>query len=337
MKNKTRRQHYVPQLHLKHFSNIKRVRHKKENYVFYYDKKNEIKDKINIKHAAMENYFYGEDIIGQTIENSLRIFESNINKHIYRDIISFKDPNIFEIPKYKMLFSQFLAVQFNRTKHLREDLKVQYKMIKEHLIDDVKNLDNDFGKLIKEMDSDEFVKKIQLNFFKEEAVKHFAEIFYNKKWVLLVNDTEIPFCTSDNPITRFNPFNLDPYPNLGLISWGIQIYFPLNNKLCLCMLDPERYSSFNNIEKIDPEYVPQNIYEVKKVSIKVEDVIFLNSLQVKECYRLIFSKIDDFKLAEKMVKEDPKIKDLENKAELTVQKNWKPGSDLIVMTNRGYK
>jgi hypothetical protein len=71
--------------------------------------------------------------------------------------------------------------------------------------------------------------------------------------------------------------------------------------------------------------------------IKIEDVIFLNSLQVKECYMQIYSKMDDFELAEKMVKENPSIKNLEDKTEIKVQKNWKPGRDLIISSNVGYK
>jgi len=210
-------------------------------------------------------------------------------------------------------------------------------MFKENLRDGIEYADEDLKNLIQNMDSDESIKETQLSFFKPERIKELGEDFYNKKWILLVNDTEIPFWTSDNPVVRFNPLNLDPYPNTGLISWGIQIYFPLSSSLCLCMLDPERYSSFKKIEKIDPENVQQNINKVEKMSIKIEDVIFLNSLQVKECYRQIYSKIDDFELAEKMVKEDPSIKDLENRTEIKVQKNWKPGRDLIVTTNIGYK
>ena len=181
------------------------------------------------------------------------------------------------------------------------------------------------------------LKELQLQSLKPEHIKYYATLFCNKKWVILVNNTDIPFWTSDNPIARFNPFDLDPYPNLGLISWGIQIYFPLSSKLCLCMLDPERYSSFKKIEKIDQEHILSNIYKVEKVSINIEDIMFLNSLQVKDCYRQIYSKIDDFKLAEKMIEDNPSIKDLENKNEVVIQKNWKPGSDLIVFTNLGYK
>jgi len=334
---KIKNQHYVPQLHLRHFSNTQTIRRKKTHYVYYYDKKMEIKSKINVKHAAMEKYFYDNELIGQTIEHSLSMLESRINKDIYKDLISFEDPMIFEIPKYKMLFSEFLAVQLIRTKHNREDLKVQFKMIKEQVLDGVEDINTDFLKQVQNMDSDESVKEVQLKNFKPENVKHYAKIFYDKKWMLLVNNTEIPFWTSDNPIVRFNPLNLDPYPNTGLISWGIQIYFPLSSSLCLCMLDPERYVSFKKIEKVDPKDVQQNINKVEKMSIKIEDVIFLNSLQVKECYRQIYSKLDDFELAEKMVKEDPSIKDLENKTEIKVQKNWKPGSDLIISTNVGYK
>ena len=238
-KNKPKRQHYVPKLHLKHFSNSGG---KKKYYIYYFDKKCEIEGESNINNAAMENYFYGKDIIGQTIEYSLSKFESNINK-IYRDLISSEDPIIFEIPGYKNLFAQFIATQLIRTKDHLEHLKVQNKLIKTKILEGGQEFaDEELGHQVREMDSDEFVKKMQLLGFKEDNVKFFANTFYDKKWVLLINNTPIPFWTSDNPIAQFNPFNWDPYPNMGLISTGMQIYLPLSTKLCLCILDPEIYN-----------------------------------------------------------------------------------------------
>jgi Protein of unknown function (DUF4238) len=167
----------------------------------------EIKGKINVKYAARDTYFYDHKLIGQTIEHSLSIFESNISKNIYNDLISSEDHMIFEIPKHKMLFSEFIAVQLIRTKQYRESIKVYCKMIKDNIRDDVVFEDNDLEEHIQKMDSDESIKELHLSFFKSETIKDIAKMLFNKKWLILVNDTEIPFWTSNNPIAKFNPLN----------------------------------------------------------------------------------------------------------------------------------
>lgn len=341
-RTKTKKQHYVPQLHLKHFSIEKVLPERKNYHIYFYDKKSEIVGKLNIKKAAMENYFYGQDFIGQSIEYSLSKFESNVDKHIYKDLISSENPDIFEILKYRGLFSQFISIQFIRTKDHREDLKILFKLVKEKILDGKPEIEfetYELGRQILEMDSDKVVKEMQLKSFSTDQVNFYTNIFGNKKWILLVNKTPIPFWTSDNPIARFNPCDLSPYPNMGLLSKGMQIYFPLSDKLCLCMLDPEIYKSYNKMEKIDPLDVKLNILHVDKVDIDcIMDIIFINSLQVKECYRQVFSKTNDFDLAKGMIKANPQIKYVENKSKVTLIKNWRgPGRDLIVSDNIGHK
>lgn len=341
MKKRTppKKQHYVPKLHLKHFS----VRGKrKKYYINSFDKKSEIHTKININQAAMENYFYGKDVIGQSIEYSLSIIEGNIDKHIYRDLVSYEDPVIFELPGYKFLFSQFVALQFLRTKNHLEEMKEFFKRLKGVILDeDPLFEDEKLGREVHGLDSEESIKELQLYSLNEKSVKEFAKIFNSKKWVLLVNNTPIPFWTSDHPIARFNPFDLSPFSNMGLLSEGMQLYFPLSTKLCLCMLDPEIYRTYNKMEKIDPIYLELHKMKVDKVEINcIMDVIFMNSLQLKECYRQVFSKTTDFGLAEEMVKSNPNIKDIENKGETKIQKNWRVGKrkgDLIISTYKGHK
>lgn len=334
---KPKKQHYVPKLHLKHFAN---PTGKKKYYTYYFDKKSEIVHKSNINNAAMENYFYGKDAIGQIIEYSLSLFENNINKRIYRELISSEDPIVFEIPGHKFLFAQFVAVQILRTKNHLEDIKVHSKKLKEIILEGNPGFeDKELGREVHQMDSEEAIRELQLLAFSEKNVKGLARIFTNQKWVLLVNNTPIPFWTSDNPVARFNPFDLYPYSNMGFLSRGMQVYFPLSTKLCLCILDPEIYRTYNKMEKIDPLYLELHKMKVDKVDINcIMDVIFINSLQVKECYRQVFSKTRDFGLAEEMVKANPRIKDIENKTEIKVQKNWRgPGDDLIISSNLGHQ
>ena len=117
---------------------------------------------------------------------------------------------------------------------------------------------------------------------------------------------------------------------MGIDSWGIQIYFPLNTKLCLCLLDPERYKTFNKREKVEPQDIKQNINKSEKCLIKnISEIELINGLQVIESYRQVFSKYDNFKLAKKMIKENPDLKNLENEIEVGFQKEFGPNSGLL--------
>ncbi|MBL8092487.1 MAG: hypothetical protein JNJ43_19290 [Anaerolineales bacterium] len=48
-------------------------------------------------------------------------------------------------------------------------------------------------------------------------------------------------------------------------------------------------------------------------SEKTENIIFNNHLQVKDSYRFIFSPTNDFSLVEEMIKDDPDLKDIDNR------------------------
>ena len=99
------------------------------------------------------------------------------------------------------------------------------------------------------------------------------------------------------PHYRFNPIDMRPYGNLGLRSKGIQIHFPLSPKVVLSFSDPSTYDSFGES------------HETKDI----QNVIFENSLQVAHSTRHIFSKINDFSLTERMLKDDSSLKDIRKK------------------------
>lgn len=120
-----------------------------------------------------------------------------------------------------------------------------------------------------------------------------ARMVVNMKWVLIKNKTDYSLWTSDNPITRWNPNDLGLYGNMGFLSRGIEIHFPLSPDLSLCICDPVQYAA-----------IPSTNDAIDK-----ENVVFQNWLQVSRSTRFLYSKINDFSLADKILLENPGLRD----------------------------
>ena len=128
-----------------------------------------------------------------------------------------------------------------------------------------------------------------------EVAMHLAGDFGGKIWIIGYNKTDMDFLTSDNPIVKFGHNGYS-----GFNSEGIEIFFPINTKLVLILKDPKFfwYESRNH-----------NLF----VEIPVEDVAFMNSLQLQQSYRYVFDKTGNFELVKGMMKRNPKLKDIKHK------------------------
>jgi hypothetical protein len=135
--------------------------------------------------------------------------------------------------------------------------------------------DSAFGSI-----SDNDMRQIQINALVRNGPR-FAEHIARLKWVLTINATTMPYWTSDNPITRYNPHQDDLKSNLGLVDRGIQVFFPLSPTRSLCLCDPEEYAAL-------PE-----VWTTKDV----QNVWFENDLQVRTATRFVFANTGDFSLA----------------------------------------
>jgi hypothetical protein len=113
----------------------------------------------------------------------------------------------------------------------------------------------------------------------------YAEILMKKLWFLLESDNK--FYTYDNPVVRQNIANRNPHRgNLGLKSYGIEIYFPLTPSLVL----------FLGCEK---HFAPLKGFKLPPCSN--DNIINANHLQVFYSHRFIFAAANDFELAKGMI------------------------------------
>ena len=299
---KAKRQHYVPAFYLRSFS-IKG----KQHHLYCFDKSNFLKAKRNIKNLCCESYFYDtfEDIDQQT-EKAFS-YQESVFKNAYDKLNETQDLSSLTSDEKKRI-AYFVTTQELRTKKWRQVLK---------------NLPRQFGEGISQMAaklpqgkwSEELragLKLEQLMYKKlandEEAIKalhistledipEYVNIICNKwEWIIFVNRSAMSCWSSDHPVTRYNPIDLRPRGNLGLLCPGIEIYFPLNPKLSLCIRNPIQNLS---------TFLPKK-YEVSDI----RGIRFLNSLQVSQSVRYILSNQSDFSLAESMIKDSPPLSDV---------------------------
>lgn len=311
-------QHYVPQFILKNFSEGKK------HHVWVFDKLTGRKFKTNVRNIAAERGFYDIELENNiaTLEPSitdLEIKSSRIIKYIL------DKENIAVISENdKLLLSQFISVQFVRTKQYR----VKFKQLSDALEDKFClmgfNPEN-----IKGYDKiDEEKAKIE-SMHSIISSDKFIPYFYGKTWLLFKTTKKYPLYISDNPITLQNLNDYGAYGNLGLAIKGIEIYFPISRTITLAMYCPsitdkvrKASESYHNLCKLTGDIKPNlkgntlllaqfidGIEKVRTIPHNIDSLINHNSLQVKFSARYVFSSIPDFSLAERMISEHPELKE----------------------------
>lgn len=311
--NKTIKQHYVPRFYLKNFAN----NIKKEYFTYCYDIRQNKCYPANIMNIGEEKYFYK---IGD------QDFEEDFQK-----IEKLATPIINNLSKYKKIkpllnienrsrLSIFMTIQFLRTKEMRKSLTSFNSKISEYLqkFELSEEMDK-FNKFLNE----EYIKHHHINAI-NESMNSLAPMFLFKKWILIKNKTEIPFWTSDNPIVRYNPQG-----NIGLESDYIHIFFPINPKLCLCLVDPTKYINFNELNEFTGEAI---IFNIKKItSSKITDekkINKINYLQLKFATRHLFSKYDDYSNVSTLIKNN--INPIEKeRVKMEILKNPKNDNEVL--------
>lgn len=284
---KTKIQHYVPRLYLKNFS----IRKVDKFFINCYNKTNSTKFTTNIRNIAAENYFYDTDHDAeQEVEKILGEFEGSCNIS-YEKLLQTEDLNSLS-QEEKIAIAYFLAVQLVRTKEYREGYKHNINGLYELLSKEnmTKELRQQFEEAIQE-------KAIKSNHIQMliEFPPQLASILMKKKWCLIENKTTLPNWTSDHPITMYNPRNFGSMGNLGLDVPGIQIFFPLNPRLYLAIVDPVDYAH----------------HEDKIISTDIENSKFHNHQQLARCNKHIFSLDEDFSLADQLLKERPYLRNID--------------------------
>lgn len=282
MTDRIKMEHYVPRFYLRNFSI------NANGKALYCFDKNTCKKFIgNVKNVACERYFYDIPKQGQSVERSFAKVEPLFNA-VCSKLIATNDINSLKWDE-RVTLASFIAIQEIRTRETREWLKELCEKVKGKL--SKHNLPKYLEKQLEEITTEEGNKELHLAMLKE--VRNFVNAMFGMKWILIENKTRMLLWTSDHPINRYNPIE-DRIGNLGFLSRGIQIFFPLTPRLGICLCDLVEYFRY-------PE---------RMSTTDMDNIRFQNHLQTKWATRFIFSQDDDFSLAEEILREQPSLRNI---------------------------
>lgn len=128
-----------------------------------------------------------------------------------------------------------------------------------------------------------------------DIAKEIELCLLNHKWIIERNFTDLPYYTSDNPVSK--KANLNHLINSdGFQSKGIEIHFPLSPKYSLTIYE------HSYLKEIRPDLLTKHIIDAKR-----SNVIYCNDIQVQNATNQLFCQIGNFDLALKRVLATPSI------------------------------
>lgn len=270
-------------------------------------------DKEQIVENALGNLEYQTAPIIKDIIHKLNGFSA-------LPIAYFKKHKIFTIEQIIDL-SYFIAMQYARTEESRITLEqITQKIAKYHsdfILDNIDKLQNNTklkkhigeekfnslydsvksGKFTKDsftIEVDQTYKKLQHLASMFESAKHIANILKYYKWVILVNNTDIPFYTSDSPVIK--KANLYGPLSNGFKSKGIEIVFPISPKYAIIIIEP------SYLYERTPSLLDYTILNCSK-----ENMIYYNDLLVQQATSQIYSNQNNFNIVIRRIEQTPEV------------------------------
>jgi len=315
-------QHYVPQFILRNFAC-----NKKETQLWAFNKRTSKIFQSNIRNVASQNRFYdiatdGEEFSFDPVLTQLESYTAPTIKRIVKEEIL---ENL--ILDDEALLGYFLAAQYARTPQLRIILEDFCRKMEDlsGMTGGDPNRTDEYKQRLTDRAKEDTIRGLPF------AILKLSPLFLVKTWILLKTVQKDPFCIADNPIAMQNSLSTGhgPFGSIGLGVPGIEIYFPLSKLLTLFMLcgttaekHQRTYTEYKRLESRAPqiaqeilpdssrlERVSEGIQTKKAIKITHQEVERLNSLQVEYASELVFSSANDFELAQKMIKVDPKYRE----------------------------
>jgi hypothetical protein len=260
----------------------------------------------NITNVAMERYF-NDNGDPPVIENYFSHLEG-LHAAAYRKIINEKlVENLTMYDKYMMC--HYAMIQNERTRSTRTRNSQVAELVYKHgeeegILPPYDSLDDEYKKWL--LESRAAVGQINIMFhpieMEDGTVHQPFEVVAKMAhlgWILLKNNLELEFYTSDHPVFVYNPKTTDKLVirGFGMESYtaeGVEIYFPLTPRLCLVLFDKEAsdYRIFGFAKRV------------------VQDELdWINTQNIAMAHRTVFTRKNDFQFVRECVEKYPELKD----------------------------
>lgn len=168
----------------------------------------------------------------------------------------------YPLSKRQALSAQF-AMQIQRTNLLRKQFEYIYDQLKAHV---------PCGS-IPDYDKSDYKRLQNTQILSFDLAHFYANIFNDKKWVIIVNHTELPFLTSDNPLIAIN---YGKNVHVSAASDDLTYYIPISPLFAIEMY--HKSVKWNDLFCFDE-------YDVK-------NIVLYNMYIERECTRMLFSNKD---------------------------------------------
>ncbi len=219
-----KKHHYVPRFYLKRFSH-----NGKSINLWNLPSRRKILS-ANLKSQCYRSYFYGKNLDVELALGEVEVGAAQIFRVI---------DQCCALPPHSSMDHKFLVLcvlmQHGRTVYTADVLNEMNDKLMKHLLAPrakAKGID-----LSKVKIGYKDVGRVSLGL----AMQNYP-ILFDLDYKLLINETDVEFVTSDNPVVLYNQlFSFRTYiSNTGLATKGLQIFFPISPRYTLLFFDPVR-------------------------------------------------------------------------------------------------
>ena len=138
-------------------------------------------------------------------------------------------------------------------------------------------------------------------------------------WLVGINDTAVPLCTSDNPVVM-RPHVEHPFMSMsGYKAHGVEIAYPLSPKCILLLFEREYHND-----------LAARIYE--HITLDEDDVAYYNEMQVEQSRRQVYGQTENFKAAQVLCDKHLELRNV-NRARVAVNEIEMDGNEVIHIKN----
>lgn len=297
----TNKQHVVPQLYLRPFSN-------ENGKLIAYDKTDGRIFPVDVADAAQKRGFLsvpeldGDEGSGSFAEMYFQLYENPAALAIRR-VLSGLRTGVTRLinDDIRIALSLFLAVQYQRTQAARQRMN-EINVVLAKLSEKWPDIPQLQG-LSPAPAGPELTTYHLTAGLSAERIGQIADVLHDHCWGLYINRTDLPLWTSDNPVVLHCHEESLRDQGVGIGTFGIEISIPLAPHCLLVLL--EREWAENHIPRLAAK--DGGIWG----SLTPDTATFCRSIQVRDSYRFVYScKENDFALAEKMCTTHPALRDI---------------------------
>lgn len=242
-KQRTERQHYVPQFYLRGFTNA-------SGQMACYDKAANKVYPTSTQAAAQEPYFYeippgsfeSVNVPVNTVEKALSVVERTWAP-LHAALIRSADAGRITAT-LTLEYAPFLVMQWMRTKSYRDAMhEIAQKSI-QSLADDLVGVNFPGGSVTVRLGDNAMAGMHSQKLFDQATVERMSDVLGRHIWVVGINDTDHPFYTSDHPVVRRGNLVDEGRRMVGILDPGVELAFPLDSRHILLILERTHFTDW---------------------------------------------------------------------------------------------